>query len=405
MSNTKLFSPKILVGLFLTFVLSAGLAYAIVPSDGGSLLSPTANIPESEKTGAGFGQFAGEPVTEACPLNGKLYTKSERNLWETKRPILAMIENDIHARPHSGLSSADIVYEAVAEGGITRFMGVFYCGAQSDTAKVAPVRSARIYFVNIAAEYNTPVYMHVGGGNCSADEASGQCTSNKKAWALEELVKLGWRKMGGNDFDTVGDIGVPVMKRDWTRLGPNVELATEHTYVGYLSYAWKEADKRGYNSVMPGGKTWISGFKPWLSGSTGIKGEAAQNITYDFWSNYKDFAVEWKYDATTKEYQRNQGSAPQIDLETGKQVTAPNILIQFTKEEGPLDEHKHMFYTVIGEGTGLYFTGGQVIPVKWKKATQLGRTVFTDASGKEVSFTPGAIWVSILPIGNKVVYN
>ena len=69
MSNTKLFSPKILVGLFLTFVLSAGLAYAIVPSDGGSLLSPTANIPESEKTGAGFGQFAGEPVTEACPLN------------------------------------------------------------------------------------------------------------------------------------------------------------------------------------------------------------------------------------------------------------------------------------------------------------------------------------------------
>ena len=77
-----------------------------------------------------------------------------------------MIENDVTVRPQSGLSLADIVYEAVAEGGITRFMGVFYCGAQADVARVAPVRSARIYFVNLAAEYNTPIYMHVGGANC-----------------------------------------------------------------------------------------------------------------------------------------------------------------------------------------------------------------------------------------------
>jgi len=405
MSKLSMFTPKIILGLLATFLLSAGLAYAIVPGEGGSLISPKAEIPDTEKKGAGFGQFAGESVTEPCPLNGKLYTKSEKNLWETKRPILAMIENDIHARPHSGLSSADIVYEAVAEGGITRFMGVFYCGAQADTAKVAPVRSARMYFVNIAAEYNTPVYMHVGGGNCSADEASGQCTSNKKAWALEELQKLGWRKPRGNDFDTVGDIGVPVMKRDENRLGPDVDLATEHTYVGYLSYAWKEAEKRGYNSLMPTGKTWISGFKPWLNGDSAIKGEVAQNIKYDFWANYKDFTVEWKYDATTKEYQRNQGSAPQLDLETNKQITAPNIVVQFAKEEGPLDEHKHLFYAVIGEGTGLYFTQGQAIQIKWKKATQLGRTIFTDLSGKEITFTPGAIWVSILPTGNKVVYN
>lgn len=400
-----MFTPKIFVGLLLTFVVSAGLAYLVVPAGGGSLLSPNAVITPTEKKGAGFGQFAGEAATEACPLNGKLYTKSEKALWETRRPILTMIENDIHARPQSGLSSADIVYEAVAEGGITRFMGVFYCGAQSDTAKVGPVRSARIYFVNIAAEYNTPVYMHVGGGNCSRDEASGQCTSNKKAWALEELQKLGWRKAGGNDFDTTGDTGAPVLYRDYNRLGPNVTLDTEHTMVGSLPAAWKQAQKRGYTSVMPDGKTWIAGFKPWLIGSSTIKGEAAVDIKYDFWTNYKDFAVEWKYDATSKEYQRNQGSAPQIDLETGKQITAPNIVIQFAKEEGPLDEHKHMFYTVIGDGTGYFFNNGLVTPIKWKKATQTGRTVFTDLSGKEITFTPGPIWVSILPLGNKVIFN
>ena len=398
-------SPKIIISLILTFFLSGGLAYAIVPSSGGSLISPKAEAPGTEKKSAGFAQFADQPRTEACPINGKLYTKAEKALWETRRPILTMIENDIHARPQSGLSFADVVYEAVAEGGITRFMGVFYCGAQGDTAKVGPVRSARIYFVNIAAEYNTPVYMHVGGGNCSRDEASGQCTSNKKAWALEELAKLGWRKSGGNDFDTTGDTGAPVLYRDYNRLGASVTLDTEHTMVGSLPAAWRQADKRGYGALMPDGKPWLSVFKPWKLGAAGIAGTPATNIKYDFWSNYKDFAVEWLYDATTKEYLRSQGSAPQIDLEINKQISSPNVLIQFAKEEGPLDEHKHMFYTVIGDGTGLYFTGGQAIQIKWKKATQTGRTIYSDLSGKEITFTPGAIWISILPIGNKVVYN
>ncbi len=400
------FTPKIIISLVLTFFVSAGLAYAVVPASGGSLLSPNAEEASPEKKSAGFGQFADEPKTEACPINGKLYTKSEKTLWEAKRPILAMIENDIHARPQSGLSTADVVYEAVAEGGITRFMGLFYCGAQSDTAKVGPVRSARIYFVNIAAEYNTPIYLHVGGGNCSRDEASGQCTSNKRAWALEELSKLGWRKAGGNDFDTTGDTGAPVLFRDYSRLGPGVDLAVEHTMVGSLPAAWRQADKRGYGSLMSDGKTnWLAGFKPWNNGPVDIQGDIATNVKYDYWSNYKDFAVEWKYDATSKEYLRSQGGSAQMDLETKKQISSPNVVVQFTKEEGPLDEHKHMFYSVIGTGTGIYFNGGQVIEIKWKKATQTGRTVFTDKAGSEITFSPGAIWISILPIGNKVVYN
>lgn len=406
MSNLKLLSPKNLLGFFMTFVVMAGLAYLIVPSTGGTLISPKAEAPsQPSKTGAGFAQFANEPKTEACPLNGKLYTKSEKALWSTRRPILAMIENHVDSRPQSGLSSADIVYEAVAEGGITRFMGVFYCGAQADLTKVAPVRSARIYFVNIAAEFNTPVYMHVGGGNCSRDEASGQCTSNKKAWALEELQKLGWRKPGGNDFDTIGDIGVPVMKRDYDRLGVGKQIATEHTYVGYLSYAWKEATKRGYTNLMPDGKEWLAGFRTWKLNAADIKGDTATNIKYEFWKNYSDFAVEWKYDSATKTYARNEGGAPHTDLDNSQQLTASNIIVQFAKEEGPLDEHMHMFYNVIGEGTGILFRNGVAQEIKWKKAKQTERTIFTDKSGKEIELNPGNIWVSILPLGNKVAFN
>lgn len=397
-------TPKIIISLVITFFLSGGLAYAIVPSEGGALVSPKADI-TTEKKSSGFTQFAAEPKTEACPLNGKLYSKSEKVLWEARRPILTMLENHVDARPQSGLSYADIVYEAVAEGGITRFMGVFYCGAQGDTAKVGPVRSARIYFVNIAAEYNNPIYMHVGGGNCSRDEASGQCTSNKKAWALEELGKMGWRKAGGNDFDTISDIGYPVLFRDYNRLGVGKTLATEHTMVGSLPSAWKEALKRGYTGVDDKGKTWLSGVKLWKLGSEELKGQPAQTINYEFWKGYKDFAVEWKYDPTTKEYLRNQGGSVQIDLETSKQITTSNVIVQFAKEEGPLDEHKHMFYNVVGEGTGLFFSNGQATEIVWKKTKQTDRTIFMTKSGKEISFTPGAIWISILPIGNKVVYN
>ncbi len=405
MQKTKFFNLKNISLLVITYFVSFGLTYAFYPTNSGtSLVSPNANI-EKDRVTAGFNQYAALPKTEICPINGALFSKEEKALWEQKRPILTMIENSLDARPQSGLSSSDVVYEAVAEGGITRFMGVFYCGAQADKLAVGPVRSARIYFVNIATEYNVPVYMHVGGGNCSRDEASGQCTSNKKAWALEELQKLGWRKPGGNDFDTIGDIGKPVLFRDEDRLGRAV--ATEHTMMGSLPDAWRQAAKRGYTNQSADGKTtWIAGFKPWKIGTPDTaKSTPATTINYEFWKNYPDFAVTWKYDATTKTYLRSQGTTAHIDHETKKQLSATNVIVQFAKEEGPLDDHKHMFYNVIGEGTGLYFNNGVAQEIKWKKLKQLDRTIFTDAAGKEINFAPGQFWVSILPIGNKVIYN
>jgi hypothetical protein len=405
MPKDSFFSPKIILGLVLTFLISGGVAYAVIPASGGSLISPKPNTDDTVNS-TGFGQFANEPKTEACPLNGKLYSKSEKARWETRQPILAMIENDKTVRPQSGLSQADIVYEAVAEGGITRFMGVFYCGAQSDVARVAPVRSARIYFVNLAAEYNTPIYMHVGGANCGRDQSTGQCVSNPKAFAIEELAKLGWRKPGGNDFDTTGDIGIPVMKRDYDRFGDGATWATEHTYVGYLPFAWKEAEKRGFTAKMPNDKPWVSGFTAWKTDTTTtLTDTPATSVKFDFWKNYSDFAVEWKYDATTKTYLRFNAGVAHTDFDTKQQLSASNVIVQFAKETELGDYGKHLYYDVIGSGTGIVFQNGTAIEVTWKKAKQLNRTIFSDKAGKEIVFVAGNIWVEILPIGNKVVYN
>lgn len=407
MNFKKIFSPKFLIIAGVTFFASTAGGYAFT-TPLTSLLSPVAsnyNTIESQGKGGSFAQFSNEPKTEICPINGKLYSKSERALWETKRPILAMIENTPDARPQSGLSLADVIYEAVAEGGVTRFMGVFYCGAQLDNARVAPVRSARIYFVNIAAEYNTPVYMHVGGGNCSRDEASGQCTSDKRAFAIEELAKLGWRKVRGNDFDTTGDTGYPVLSRDENRLGADRKVATEHTMVGYLPAAWKQAATRGYTSAMPDGTTWLSGFKPWkIDAKYNPKGVPAKKINFDFWSNYKDYSVQWDYDEAQKQFKRSVAGAPQTDLDNQQQLVATNLIVQQVVETSTNDSHKHMLYEVIGSGTGYLFQQGTVTKIKWSKPKQLSRTIFTDLSGKEITLLPGVTFVELLPTTSTVDY-
>lgn len=350
---------------------------------------------------------ASEPKDQACPINGKMYTKTEKNAWDQVRPILAMIENSTEARPQSGLSSADVVYEAVAEGGITRFMAVFYCGAMANPGTIAPMRSARIYFVNIAAEYNQPVYMHVGGGNCSRDQASEQCTSDKRAFALEELGKLGWRVAKGNDFDTTFDSGVPVFKRDENRLGPNKVLAIEHTMIASLTAAWQQATTRGFTGEMQDGSKWTKKFVEWKfkDGASEDQRGGTGSISFDFWEGYKDYSVRWEYDKSNNIYKRFTGDQPHIDLENNQQLSASNVVIQFAKEEGPIDIQKHMLYQVIGKGKGLVFQNGQVIEIAWEKQSQTARTIFTEAkSGKEIQFARGVVWVEVVPANNEISY-
>lgn len=347
-----------------------------------------------------------EPKDQVCPINGQMFTKIEKAVWEQRRPVLVMLENAVDARPQSGISSADVVYEAVAEGGITRFMGVFYCTAAAKSGKVAPVRSARIYFVNIAQEYNDPVYVHVGGGNCSRDQVTEQCVSDKRAWAVEELSKIGWRKPKGNDFDTIGDIGVPVLYRDKDRLGPDKTLAVEHTMVGSLSNVWEEAVKRGFTGEMKDGSKWLSGFQKWTftdSSAESDRGDVS-SISFEFWTGYKDFDVKWEYDQAANQYKRFTGGQSHLDLENNQQLKASNVIIQFAKEEGPIDPNKHMLYQIIGKGNAIVFQNGKSIEATWEKAKSESRTVLKDKKGKEISFVRGPIWVEIVPANNSIEY-
>lgn len=351
------------------------------------------------------------PKTQECPINGQKYTKEEENYWNAHRPITAIVENHLDARPESGLSRADVVYEAVAEGGITRFLSVFYCGVAADTIKLAPIRSARIYFVNMAAGYGTnPIFLHQGGANnfCSTCPGGvklrGEIDPKVDAYAF--LDKLGWRNgQHGNDMDGGFNVGFPVVVRDQYRLSSE-PAAWEHSVVADLDEVYKEADKRGFKFKDGDGVAWTEGFRKWIfqdgKASTSPK---ATDIKFDFWTTMPGYDVEWKYDSATNSYTRFNGGKAHVDWAFDKtQLTAKNVVIMFAKETGPVDKEIHMFYQVIGTGKAIIFQNGDVIEGTWSKATALDREVFYGTNGKEVEMVRGPTWVEIVPAGNNVSY-
>jgi len=345
----------------------------------------------TDKSGNATTESPTEPKTEQCPLNGEMLGKSQKAKWEKRRPLGIMVENSTDARPQSGLSSADVIYEAVAEGGITRFLAIFYC---HDADFVGPVRSARIYFLKELQGYGQyPLYAHVGGAN-----------TDGPADALGEVEELGWA--GYNDLNQFS-VPFPNFWRDYERL-PN--RATEHTMYSSTAKLWDYAkSKRKLSNVDEDGKAWDSTFTPWtFKEDAPASNSSAPKITFGFWDASKaGYGVTWNYNKSTNSYTRVNGRAPHLDKNTGKPLTAKNIVIIFADESAANDGYEggqHLLYDVLGTGDGLVFQDGKAIKVKWSKKDEESLLQVVDTTGTEVSFNPGQIFVEILPTGNKVTY-
>ncbi len=334
------------------------------------------------------------PRNEPCPINGKNFTKQERDVWGKRRPLAIMLENHAESRPQSGVLYADVVYEAVAEGGITRFMGVFYCGIAAESVSVAPVRSARTYYLPWVLEYDA-LYNHVGGAGRCPDE-----TVDDRAKALCQIDQYKIK-----DMDQFG-ISFPTCYRNYDRLDHPV--ATEHTMVCVTDKLYKLAAERGWTNVDAKGVSWDKNFEPWKFKDDIAEGErpASASASFVAWKGYEaDYGVRWEYDRIHNSYLRFNGGKPHTDLETKEQLTAKVVVVIFAKETGPVDEHAHLLYQNVGSGDGLLFQDGKATKITWRKDTRNARTKFFDArSGKEVSLNRGQIWIEMLPTGTPVTY-
>jgi hypothetical protein len=392
-------SASIIAGIGL-YLLVSGLSFAVFNSftksaSGTQLTSPVGgNIsPEKKKANKVDPNL---PKDQVCPLNGMKYTMQEKTDWETRRPLAVMIENHEEARPQSGLSRADIVYEALAEGWVTRFMGVFYCNTPFENIFLAPVRSARTYFIDWVSEYDA-LYNHVGGANRYTDNAE---KTDPRADALGQIDRYGIKDM---DLLASG-IGYPNCYRNPDRLDHPV--ATEHTVVCQSQKIYEIGKKRGWTNVDEKGISWDKNFVPWKFQDEAVTTDrgTVMTIKLTFSEGYEKYDVEWDYDSTLNVYKRKNGGVPHLDLETKEQLTAKNVVVQLTKVMGPVDDNGHMLYTTIGSGKALIFQNGKVIVGSWSKKSRIGRTQFFDATGKEIDFVRGPIWIELLGTEKQVAY-
>ncbi len=380
--NTKIIAA---IG-FLLFILSTYFSYVYFSSNG----APLKQLTNKVRSGTQLSTLSispDEPKTEACPTNGEKLTKQHKSAWEARRPLGVAIENHVDSRPQSGLSSADVVYEAVAEGGITRFLAIYYC---KDAPRVGPVRSARMYFLELLEGYGDhPLYSHVGGAN-----------TDGPANALGEIRDIGWD--GYNDMNQFA-IPFPVYYRDYELLP---DRATEHTMYSSTQKLWEyAAAKRGLTNVDKSGTSWDEGFKSWKFKDDASGKATATTISFDFWDPGA-YAVKWQYDPKANNYIRFNGGKAHIDNNTKKQLATKNVVIAFMKESPANDGYEggHLLYKTTGSGKSLVFQDGKVVEGQWERAKTTESLQFFDASGHEISFNRGQVFVEVVPTGNTVKY-
>jgi hypothetical protein len=337
----------------------------------------------------------GEPRDVESPINGVLYTQSQAEIFMKRRPLAIMVNNHTQARPQFGLAEADLIYEAVAEGGITRFLALFHA---KDVEKVGPVRSARIYYEDWAAEFNA-WYAHWGGAYMDDDDKANQDNPDYDFTC----------NPGADAYTKINRIGLPSLDQMW--LGNSAYwrdntrgVSTEHTGFTSTQKLLNEAPNRypeeGWQNFEPF-QTWL--FKDDLKEAD--RPEAGSFEIY-FWEGYTDYDVRWEYDPATNEYIRYQGGTKQIDAANNQEIRAKNVIVQFTDQSFFGDKKGHLKYETVGVGKAKVFLDGKIIDAEWNKPAIRERTRFFDvATGEEIKFNRGQIWIEIVPTGNEISYS
>jgi hypothetical protein len=373
--KNKLF--KTLLGGIVLYAVSAGVSYMVF----NSVLKKPVSIttPFGSLTDVTSGVEEG-PKDQECPLNGAMYTKDRKEQWENRRPLGVMVENHLDARPVIGLSRADVIYEAVAEGGITRYLVMYLC---QDAGDIAPIRSARTYFLDWVSEYDG-LYAHVGGANTPGP-----------ADALGQI-----RDYDIKDMDQFG-LGFPTYWRGTDKLAPhNVHSTTKKL--------WEAAKERGFNPEDEEGVRWDENFTQWkFKDDAPLEQRGDQKpISVPFWLNQPDYTSIWQYDKTQNVYKKFHADIPQVDPITNENFSAKTLIVQFQVERDANDGYPdgHLLYDTTGTGDALIFMDGKVIDGQWIKEDRISRTKFVDAKGKEIELNRGLVWIQTVPSGNDVEY-
>lgn len=290
-----------------------------------------------------------EPVKHFSLLTGE---QVESEAAVTAPVTTIMLENSPDARPQSGLKDAGVVYEAIAEGGITRFLAVYQ---HKKPQLIGPVRSLRMYYLDWAAPYNGSI-AHIGGS----------------AAALAEVRNGNYR-----DIDQFFNAGTYWRATD--------RYAPHNVYTSFEKLDALNAAK-GYTQST------FTSF-PRADG-TPVAEPTANSIAINFSS--PTYNTAYTYVKECNCYNRSLGGVAHTDREAG-QITPTNIIALRVSMQHVLEDGYREQITTIGSGSAVLFQNGTAQEVTWHKADRMSPLIVTDTEGKDIPLTRGQTWIAAVP--------
>ena len=297
------------------------------------------------------------------PLNGTPLAEAF-----TGRPYLAVINNISFAMPQCSVSSADMIFEVLAEGGVTRCLALY--SDLTGVDHIGSIRSARPYLVDIANSFDA-IFIHHGGSTDGYDEIHNT--------AVEDLDG-----MASGAF-----------YRDQSRLDDGYDL--EHTSFADGDDLIADAKARGYDLEVEEGLDYGFAF---AEEATPADGENATDIRVEFGPGGKPTTLT--YNEKTGTYDAYQHGDDFIDGNTGKVMSFRNV-ISIAAETYVYDGTR-LVVTLVGEGDGYFACGGKIIPICWSRVDRYDPFVFTMADGTPLTLGVGTTYVGITPLAGQVIY-
>lgn len=294
-----------------------------------------------------------KPTTVASPLTG-MQVKPELAALPTTG---VMIENSPDARPQSGLYDAGVVFEAIAEGGITRFLALFQ---ESKPEYIGPVRSVRPYYLDFLAPFDAPI-AHAGG--------SGQALAELRSQGFKDLEAF----QNPNHYSRVSNRYAP--HNLYTGRSKLLELQKSKGWSKskFTGFARKEEKK----ATTPN----------------------AKSIDFSISSFY--YNPHFDYDAKSNSYKRVMAGSPHTDEKARKQIN-PKVVVAMVM--GHHYAGIYSVYGVNGKGKVYVFQDGTVTGGTWEKKSRKHQFIFKDSKGKELGLNPGQTWISIVSAASAVTY-
>ena len=340
--------------------------------------SSNKNVTAQHGTPAPSPTTASQVVAAAtCPLTGLPAPSGVPD-----RPVFAVkVPNDIEqARGNqSGLDTADIVYEELVEGGITRLVAVFQC---RDATRIEPVRSARFVDIDLVQQFGKAIFGHAGGIGPVLDAA-------KAAAAAGKLI----------DAEYSGTPYQNDYHRDTSKPAPdNLYTSTAEIYA--TAGAAAGGAPKPVFSFLATTATATPGSSGAGATATATPGAGPGSVVTTPFSG-PSYNPTWTWNASAGAYLRSYGSAP-AKLATGAQISATNVVVQavpvttsqYIEDAG--GSHENLIGTV-GTGKAVVCRLGACVTGTWSRPSLSSATQYLDPSGSPIPLQPGNTWVELEP--------